>query len=377
MKLTVLQENLSAATAAAARVATNNPYLIMASMVLLETVGDDTLQVTATNGNDTVVLCVTAVLVEEGGGVCAPAKKLHEIVRLLPGGGIALEVIGDKHDVLMLTAPNNVTRLNGHPPQALTSIILQPEDAQPLMTLTYGHLRYINSAVGSAAAKDDAREALTGVLFDSDGRQLKVMATNGVRLALHQARVTADKWRLLLPVKSLATFLSTANHLTEDDPVDIAANDAWAVFSAPGVQFTMQRIGAQYPAVDSILERKQKVTLSMDGPGFMRALATVAKQDGAQLRFSEPEDGLLELSLELKDSGGSIRSVVEMTRSGGDGEILFAVAPGYFMDCVRAIPDTAAGIAIDLENANSPLKVRGAHDGDNLSVVMPMIGGRS
>src|SRR5437870_10928885 len=135
---------------------------------------------------------LTATDLEVGGRVSVPAKvgskgaitvsarKLAEIVKELPAAAVALKVTDNV--TVSLRCGGATYRLVGLAPDDFPPVV--PASPQSWVTLEAKTLREMLTQTSFAVSHDETRYALNGVLFAFQGKDVRMVATDGHRLAL-------------------------------------------------------------------------------------------------------------------------------------------------------------------------------------------------
>ncbi|MBI2544626.1 MAG: DNA polymerase III subunit beta, partial [Candidatus Rokubacteria bacterium] len=146
--------------------------------VLLETEGD-TLRVTATDL--AVGACVSVpAKVASAGAITLSARKLGEIVKELPAAPLSLKV--QENAWVVLRCGGVSYKLVGLPPEDFPAVV--PTAGPAWIPLEGKALKEMLTRTAFAMSHDESRYALNGVLFSLQSGRLRVVATDGHRLAL-------------------------------------------------------------------------------------------------------------------------------------------------------------------------------------------------
>jgi DNA polymerase-3 subunit beta len=179
VRVSCLQENLAKGLSIVGRAVATRTSLPVLSNILLATDGPR-LKLSATN-LEIGINCWIGAKVEEEGAATVPARLLTEFVNSLPP---------DRIDMELVTRTQTLNMLSGHYRASIKGI-----DAQefPLIsTLSENHsisldaqeLREAIAQVSFAAATEESRPVLTGVLAQFDEDRLTLAAADGFRLSV-------------------------------------------------------------------------------------------------------------------------------------------------------------------------------------------------
>ncbi|MCS6789720.1 MAG: DNA polymerase III subunit beta [Bacteroidia bacterium] len=144
-----------------------------------------------------------------------------------------------------------------------------------------------------AAAKDDARLALTGVYFDFFDTHTYFVATDAhtlVRLKREDIRLGGAP-KLLLPVRALEALRQALKGFPTGDTLTLYPTEGQALFHHPLLDMVCRLIDARYPDYLSVIPQKPPYVARIQAEGFRRALRRL-------LVFSDKTTGIIRLSFE-------------------------------------------------------------------------------
>src|SRR5579864_3460312 len=181
MKLQCAQEALADALATVGRVVPGKPSLPVLNNVLLETDGSDCLRVTATNLDLTVSRRLRAT-VKADGRTTAPARLLAEYVALLHHGkqvALQLNSTGHKLHLACERYEANIATIaaDEFPSNPVITDAVRIEIDGSVLNAAIQHVLF-------AAASDDTRPVLAGILVRLDAGVLTLAAADGYRLSV-------------------------------------------------------------------------------------------------------------------------------------------------------------------------------------------------
>src|SRR4051794_14613110 len=164
VKLSVMQENLARGLSVVSRAVSTRSTLPVLANVLLRT-EDAGLKLTATNLEIGITYWVPGKI-ESDGATTVPAKLLTDLVNSLPAGErVDLEL--QAADTLHLRSGRFETHVKGIDAEEFPAI--QTAGERPTTRIAQNVLRRALAEVAFAAASDEARPILTGVLARFEG----------------------------------------------------------------------------------------------------------------------------------------------------------------------------------------------------------------
>ena len=379
MKLECLQENLAEGLTVVGRVVPTKSTLPVLSNVLLST-RDGELQLTANNLELSVAHRVPAAIAREG-EITLPSRLLSDYVALLDHGQkVELELNSKTHKV-HLACGRYEANVAG----------IDAEDFPPIpavsggtsFSIPAGLLKEAINEVVFAAAPDDTRPVLAGVLLKMGGGSLTLAAADGFRLAVRTVELpeAGPDLQMIVPAKTLIEVARLLGSAADDDQVAIntTPNGNQIYFAFGKTEITSRLIEGQFPDYQRIIPPDAKTKVKVSTSDFLRATraAAVFARDNSNIVRLEcspsKEDAELALgsilvkstSAEMGDNEGNLDAVVE----GDDTQIAFNGR--YLRDALEAI-DTPE-VLLQITGPSSPGIIRPAGEPNGyLHVIMPM-----
>jgi DNA polymerase-3 subunit beta len=376
MKLTCLPENLNAGLATAGRVVAPRSTLPVLGNVLLATEGGQ-LKLAATNLELTVV-CWVGAKVEEEGAITLPARLLQDYVGLLSAGEpLELDLKAKKAHLSCGRFEANISGIDAEEFPAIPSV-----SGGISMKIPAPRLKEAINQVVFAAAPDDSRPVLAGVLMTVAGGKLTLAAADGFRLAVRKVdlgEVDAPDLSMIVPAKALT---EVARGLPSDDEVEVeiavTADQSQVLFRHQQAEVISRLIEGQFPDFQRIIPRDAKTRVTLQTADFLRATkaAQVFARDNSmivRLNLVPAEGGdeavgrvtVAATSAEIGDNSGDVDASVE-------GEAMQVAFNGrYLRDALEALDAQQA--FLEVTGPASPGLIRPA-SGPNgyIQVIMPM-----
>jgi DNA polymerase-3 subunit beta len=304
--------------------------------------------------------------VEAGGSITAPARKLQEIARELPPAPVALAAQGD---AITISGGRSRFRLNGLSREEFPEYpVVSFENS---WKATGAELNDLISHVAFAVSTEETRPILNGVLWELGPTEMRMVATNGHRLA----RMTIPRsgagteGQLIVPPKALSQVQKL---FKPDQEVEIARSDNHIGFQGGGVQIFTRLIEGPYPNYDQVIPKDNDKVLIVDRTalnGAIRRMAIVASDQTHRIRLSVGGP-MMKFSVQTPDLGeGSEELPVEYT--GDPIEIGFNA--NYLLELLRYIATEEVKMTFRAPERAATLEPLGNEDvPDFLCLVMPL-----
>jgi DNA polymerase-3 subunit beta len=378
MKLECLQENLAEGLTVVGRVVPTKSTLPVLSNVLLTT-RDGELQLTANNLELSVAHRVPAAISREG-DITLPARLLSDYVALLDHGGkVELDLNPKTHKVHLACGryEANVAGINAEDFPPIPAVSGGPSFSIPAALLKEA----INEVV-FAAAPDDTRPVLAGVLLKMGGGTLTLAAADGFRLAVRTIDLpdVGLDLQMIVPAKTLSEVARLLSDAADDQvAINTTPNGNQIYFAFGKTEITSRLIEGQFPDYQRIIPPDAKTRIKVSTGDFLRATraAAVFARDNSnivRLECSPPKDNaelalgsilVKSTSAEMGDNEGNLDATVD----GDDTQIAFNGR--YLRDALEAI-DTPE-VLLQITGPSSPGIIRPSGEPNGyLHVIMPM-----
>ncbi len=362
MKFRSERDLLVDALGAASRVVTTR--LIGATSGILLSLTGNQLVVTGTDLDLTARTTIEVVGIEDGATV-VPARLVVDAVRSLEPGAVTVEAHDETVDVTLGRARFSLrTFLVADYPRL-------PPVSGPLVSVSALELIQGLNQVVRAAATDDARPLLTGVLFTSSEGALRLIATDSYRLAVRDvpgvAGFTATD--LLVPARALHELQRTANQLPADAEIAVALSDAEIAFVAGPTSIASRLIDGNYPSVLQLIPASYPNQLRVAKDTFLTSLRRarlLARDSTSSVRLTV-RDRTVEIRTQSHDAGDVEDNVDADFR--GD-ELTIAFNPSFLIDGVEAVPGDE--VVLEMSDAVRPAMVHGVDDLTFRYLLMPV-----
>lgn len=290
MKVILLQENFQQALQHVSKAVPSRPQLAILSSVLI-TATPNGIVLAATDLYMGIRVEVLGQTLEEG-SVVVPAKTLLDSIQSLSAGQVELELHGT---TLQLTTKSGVLKVQG---QASEDYPEFPTPSGQEVRLGLEQLDMIDSLVRFAVSVDPSRPVLTALLMLFTESQLKVVGTDGFRLAVLDAPlaepIEVDK--LLLPARALSEVCRIAHHEKVSEITFFISQELKQLsFKINTTEMFVRLVEGEYPPFEKIIPAGFELQATWDGEEFIaqvkRALI-FARESSNIIRLSIAENTL-------------------------------------------------------------------------------------
>jgi DNA polymerase-3 subunit beta len=307
----------------------------------------------------------TSVKDSDIASITVGGKKLQEILRILPDQSkISIQTKENKVQINANTSRFNLQTL---PAQDFPKLNSQLIDANKIV-LHQSILKNLLLSVQYAMAQQDVRYYLNGVLLLIEGNKLKVVATDGHRLAFNAGIIEGnhEKKEIILPRKAVTELCKLLNDTNENVELDFSVQQAKANFS--GITLITKVIDGKFPDYERVIP-KYSNHLSMN-----RILVQQALQRAAILsneKFRGVRFVLTEKNLSIISSNSEQEEAQEEIETDYHGEAIdIGFNVNYLMDGLNNISSEIA--IFSFGDPNSSILITTPDNDEFRYVVMPM-----
>ncbi|MGZ6265954.1 MAG: DNA polymerase III subunit beta [Candidatus Limnocylindrales bacterium] len=368
MKLSVMQENLARGLQVVSRAVSTRSTLPVLNNVLLRT-EDGGLKLTATNLEIGITYWVPGKI-DTAGAITVPARLLADIVAGLPANErVDLEL--QAQETLHIKAGRLETHVKGIDAEEFPAIPTAGE--RPTTRVPQNILRVALGEVTFAAATDEARPILTGVLARFEGDKLTLAAADNYRIAVKTIAVLdpVEETSLVVPARSLHELSRVLSDT--DDPVDIVLSPSrnQILFHLEGIDVVSRLIDGQFPNYQQVLPKGFTTKATVDRDQLLKAVrlaSLIASSSANIVKLQIGKDAEIGLTVSAATDIGDNRSEVEAAVEGDGTTIAFNAR--YLLDVLTNV-DTEQ-FSLELNGPLSPGVFRPVGDGQYVHVVMPV-----
>jgi DNA polymerase III subunit beta len=375
MNVSVMQENLARGLQTVSRAVSSRATLPVLANVLLKT-QDAGLKLTATNLEIGISSWVPGK-VEGEGEITVPAKLITDLVASLPNQRIDLE-LSTKDRTLKLTCGGSRASIKGIEADEFPVVAAIGE--APTTAVAARALREALSEVVFAAASDESRPILTGVLTRFAGETVTLAAADNYRIAVRTltvARPVGAELTIVVPARSYAELIRILPD--NDDPIEITVtpNRSQVLFHVEGTDLVSRLIEGQFPNYEPVVPKQDAWTARavVDREAFLAGTrrASIFARDSANIvKVEVGGDG--------SDGGAGIAITAHAADVGDNADSLEAAVEGspttiafnarYLIDVLANLGSDEA--ALELSGPLAPGVVRGVGKDDYVHVIMPV-----
>src|SRR5687767_1632767 len=283
MRFTISREKLQEGLAAVAASIPAKTTLPVLANILVET----TEKGIRLSGTDLDIAVSTEVSadVETAGSITIPAKKLTEIARELPPAPVRVAASGEQR--VVLDCGRSHFKLLGLPRDEFPTF--PAIRFQESWRVKSGELQKLISHTAFAVSTEESRPILNGVLWELRPERMRMVATNGHRLARMDVpikAVDAPSSDLIVPPKALEQIRRL---FPADEELEIAKGDNHLGFRSPFTAVFTRLIEGPYPNYQQVIPKdndKYAIADKVALTSALKRMSVIASDQTHRIRLS-------------------------------------------------------------------------------------------
>ncbi|SFU95916.1 DNA polymerase III subunit beta [Alicyclobacillus macrosporangiidus] len=311
------------------------------------------------------------VTIEKSGTCLLPAKELHEIVKRASGqitlhqtAGRTSVTFGNAKYELAGLDPKLFTPYGDDPAESTTAVILAPDLFRLLRRTTY------------AAAKGEARPALTGVLLKISDTTLHGVATDGIRLALYNVpcqEVSGDERSLPVPAALLDKLAAVLPAHDDDEEItfSIGSSSCTVSWGDDAYRMVIRGLSTGYPDVSRIIPQQPGASVIIDRATLLEAcerVSILSETEHQRAEFTFFADRVVVSATSAQY--GTAKHDVDVVSSTITSELSLLCNINYWIGLLRS-SDGVKQVEVGLDGPNKPITVKPVGDG-GLGLIAPL-----
>lgn len=332
---------------------------------LLIQVTEGYLMLTGTDLEMEMVARITLTQPHESGAITVPARKFLDICRGLPDG--AEISITQENDRVLVRSGRSRFSLSTLPASDYPN--LDDWKSEVEFTLPQATLKRLIEATQFSMAHQDVRYYLNGMMFETEGEELRTVATDGHRLAVCSMSVgqKLPPHDVIVPRKGVLELVRLLDNSNGDVRLQIGSNNIRA--HVGDFIFTSKLVDGRFPDYRRVLPKNPDKTLEANCDELKQAFSRAAilsneKFRGVRLYLNQSQLKITANNPEQEEA----EEILDVTYDGTDLEIGFNVS--YVLDVLNALK--CEDVRMLLTDSVSSVQIEDSANSSAAYVVMPM-----
>lgn len=366
MRFTIAREKLQEALSSVSAAVPSKTTLPVLANILVEA-GERGVRFSGTDLDVAVSVEVPAE-VEAAGAITLPAKRMGEIARELAPAPVKITAIGEQR--VNLECGRTKFKLLGLPRDEYPAF--PPVDYSAGWRLKSAVLHDLISKSAFAVSTEESRPILNGVLWEVRAQQMRMVATNGHRLALMElsgelgSGATGD---FIVPPRALEQVRRV---FPPDEEVEIGRGENHLAFRSPLASVSTRLIEGPYPNYDQVIPRDNDRIALVDRASLVSALrrmAVIASDQTHRVKLAF-NTALLRFTVQTPDVGEG-QDEIPVQYTGDPLEIGFN--SNYLLEILRYMPTDEVKFTFKTaERAATIIPENWSNQGRYVCLIMPL-----
>lgn len=273
--------------------------------------------------------------IQQMGELVLPGNLFFEITRKMPSDEIYLEQPDLQAPNVLIQSGTSQLTLQGFSADEYPQ--MPSLSAHKTIQISQKALKDMIRQTIFAVSTDEARPILTGVLFETQVNQLRLVALDGYRFAMRTEKTPAkEEFSVVVPASALKEIVKT---LADDDSLITLA------FSASNLQVDMDEtrihavlLNGEFMNYSQIFPKELQTTIHINRKGLLDAI------ERASLMARESKNNLVKFQIQsdsvmisAKSEIGNTQETIPIALSGNELEIAFNAR--YMLDVLSKLDD--------------------------------------
>jgi len=270
------------------------------SNILIESLGEGSIRIVGTD-LDVTIRCDAEADIKKPGAMCVQARKLFDIVRTLSDGDVHFKK--EENEWVEMKAGRAKFRLAGVNKEQYPEI---PIFKSAPMKLSADVFNYFIQNTAFAITNETSRFTLSGAKFVIDGERVRMVTTDGHRLAFIEKTLDAKtdaKMDALIPKKALLELVKISR--SESGDVSFGEDQNHIYFETGGRLLITRKLTGNFPNYEMVMpkDNDKKVVFDLsDMKNAVRRISLMADERNRSIRVTVRE-GEVEVTAQSSEEG--------------------------------------------------------------------------
>jgi len=241
------------------------------SNILIESVGENNIRIVGTD-LDVTIRCEASADIKQAGSMCIQARKLFDIVRLLPDADV--HFTKDENEWVKLSCNKSNFRLAGISREQFPEV---PSFKSAPMKLSADIFNHFIQNTAFAITNEQSRFTLSGAKFMVDGAMARMVTTDGHRLAFIEKKLNTeatDAMDALIPKKALMELTKIARDAKGE--VSFGEDPNHIYFEVEGRLLITRKLSGTFPNYEMVIPKDNDKTAIFDAEEMKNAIRRVS-----------------------------------------------------------------------------------------------------
>jgi len=334
--------------------------------ILIEAL-ENKIKLSATDLDVSISSSIDCVVTKKG-STSMPARVLFEIIKELPESEVSFETVGSRIEIKIPNGSYKIGTVAAEDFPKLPAVNTKKE-----IRISGADLVNMVKKTTFACSDDETRPALNGVLWQTKGEKMQMVATDGHRLARYAVANPKLKGLyedVIIPPKILDLIPRLMSDGTTEIGIIFGENNI--IFNLGDIILSSRLIEGPYPNFEQVIpsENDKKMTVAIhDLASAVRRVSILSNSLTHQVKFSV-KDNTLTLSTANSDMGGEGEETLECDYVGEQIELGYNAT--YITDVLSRIDGDEVVFELSSPHAAALVYSPQVPKEDFLCLVMPL-----
>ncbi|MDZ4723332.1 MAG: DNA polymerase III subunit beta [candidate division Zixibacteria bacterium] len=322
MKFALTKSKLAGCLQSILQVVPTKSTLPILTNILVEAL-ENKLKLSATDLDISITVSVECEVTKKG-SVALPARILFEIIKELPESMVSIEAVNSRVEIKIPNGSYKIASLSPDDFPKLPAVNTKKE-----IRISGEDLVRMIRKTTFACSTDETRPALNGVLWQTKGDKMQMVATDGhrlARMAVENSKLKGLSEDIIIPPKVLNLIPKFAESTKGDVGIIFGENNI--IFNLGDTVLTSRLIEGPYPNFEQVIPATadKKMVISKDElSGAVRRVSILSNALTHQVKFAIKKSSLT-LSTNNADVGGEGKETLDCDFEGEAIEIGYNAA---------------------------------------------------
>lgn len=314
------------------------------------------------------VSCFIKGEIAKEGSITIPAKRFGDIIRELPEDK-DIEIRADETNQISVKCGKSHFILMGLPKSDYPVLPDFPEEKT--FEVPKDVLRSMIRRSSFAVSTDETRYVLNGLYLNCEKGTMRLVATDGRRLAF-VLREGIDKKienKVIVPTKAVNEVQRIISAEEKNDTVKIGVTENQVAFRVDSVTIVSRLIEGTFPNYEQVIPKKHEIQIKLktkEALSAVRQMALLVSDKASGIKFTF---GKNTLRITASAQGlGSGEAEMDVEYQGQVFEIAFN--PAFLIDVLKNMDENE--VYFEMTNSLNPALIRPVNDKNYICVIMPM-----
>ncbi|GEM49497.1 DNA polymerase III subunit beta [Deinococcus cellulosilyticus] len=298
--------------------------------------------------------------VENGQAVIVPAHLFAQIVRNLPGELVEINL--NQSEITLTSGGSNFKLQTG-------DLSAFPEIQFPSHSDVEMDAKELNRSLSSvryATATEAFQQVFRGIKFELRAKQVRLVASDGFRLALRDFTGSGVDRNLIVPAKSADEL----NRILKEGLVKLTFGDHLLSVASDRTKMNIKLLDGEFPDYERVIPSNIKVKVQLPASKLKEAVSRVAvladKNANNRVEFLVSES---KLQLIAEGDYGRAQEVLEVLQEGSEPAISLGFNAKFVSD---ALGPMEGDVVLQLSGVTTPALFKTTDESGYLAVVVPL-----